>query len=89
MAGAKADEFKSVISSQDVEGEAVYNTEGKKLGTVDHLVIERVSGRICSVVITGSGFLGLGHAHCQVPWAALKYNPKRNGFEIQKAAEPV
>ena len=35
-----------VISSDKVEGTAVYNTAGDKLGSVDDLMIDKVSGQI-------------------------------------------
>ena len=70
-----------VVSSQDVEGVLVFDRAGKRLGTIDHLVIERASGRVLSVVIAGSGFVGLGHAHFQVPWASLHYNKRRHAFD--------
>ena len=71
----------SVISSEDVEGVAVYGAQGKTLGKVDHLVIERLSGRVVSVVLNVSGFVGLGHSHAELPWSAPKYNSKLNGYE--------
>ena len=72
------------ISSEDVEGVAVYDAQGKKIGKVDHLVIEKVSGRVASVVLNVNGFLGLGHSHAELPWSALKYSSRLNGFETQE-----
>ena len=34
---------KRLISSREVEGAAVYGADGRKVGSIDHLVIERVS----------------------------------------------
>jgi hypothetical protein len=50
----------AVISSEDVEGVSVYDANKKKIGKVDHLMIEKISGQITRVVISGLGFLGLG-----------------------------
>ena len=33
-----------VISSERVEGTAVYNTAGDKLGSIDDLMIDKISG---------------------------------------------
>ena len=71
----------AVISSEDVEGATVYDRLGKKIGNIDHLIIERLSGRVVSVVISGAGFLGLGHSHIELPWAALTYKNKLKGYE--------
>ena len=90
MAKARPSKLKStVIASNDVEGVAVYDGKGKKIGTVDHLVIEKLSGRVLSVVITVGGFLGIGHSHCQVPWAALRYSTRLNAYETDATPEPV
>jgi sporulation protein YlmC with PRC-barrel domain len=72
------------ISSEDVEGVAVYDVQGKKIGKVDHLVIEKASGRVATVVLNVNGFLGLGHSHVELPWSALKYSSRLNGFETQE-----
>jgi sporulation protein YlmC with PRC-barrel domain len=90
MAKDKAKALTSaVVSSQDVEGVAVYDGQGRKVGTVDHLMIERASGRVLAVMISGSGFLGLGHTHFRVPWEALHYSTKRNAFETEGTPDPA
>jgi sporulation protein YlmC with PRC-barrel domain len=71
----------AVISSEDVEGASIYDRLGKKIGKIDHLIIERLSGRVVSVVISGTGFLGLGHSHVELPWAALTYKHNLKGYE--------
>ena len=72
----------AVISSEDVEGVSVYDANEKKIGKVDHLMIEKVSGHVTHVIISGQGFLGLGHIHYRLPWNLLKYSTHRNAFEI-------
>ena len=86
MADTKVHASEPVISSEDVEGVAVYDEQGKKIGKIDHLVIARLSGRVVSVVLSTGGFFGLGHSHAELPWGALKYNSRLNGFEAR--AEP-
>jgi hypothetical protein len=39
------DETNTLISSDKVEGTAVYNREGEKLGSIHTLMIDKVSGR--------------------------------------------
>ena len=72
----------NLISSEDVEGVGVYDANGKKIGKVDHLMIEKTSGHVTHVVISGQGFLGLGHNHYRLPWNLLKYSSHRNAFEV-------
>ena len=34
-----------LISSEDVEGTNVYDPKGSKIGEIDHLMIDKISGR--------------------------------------------
>jgi sporulation protein YlmC with PRC-barrel domain len=80
MARATAHPDHHLVSSEDVEGTNVYSVDGKKIGAIDHLMIEKETGRITYAVISFGGFLGLGHNHYPVPWAALKYDRKLAGY---------
>jgi hypothetical protein len=47
------------------------------MGEIDHLLIDKVSGRVVYAVMSFGGFLNLGHSHYPIPWAALKYDTRR------------
>ena len=49
-----------IISSDKVEGTAVYNNAGDKLGSIDDLMIDKRSGQIRYAVLEFGGFLGMG-----------------------------
>ena len=74
MAKATAHPDRRLISSEDVQGTEVYGAGDKAIGGIDHLLIEKVSGRVTYAVMSFGGFLGLGHSHYPIPWAALKYD---------------
>jgi sporulation protein YlmC with PRC-barrel domain len=80
MASATQHPNHQLISSEDVEGTNVYDGAGKKIGEVDHLMIDKQSGRVAYGVISFGGFMGLGHSHYPVPWGALKYDTTLAGF---------
>ena len=71
---------RGLISSTDVEGTAIYGRDGAHIGDVDHLMIEKVSGRVSFAVMSFGGFLGLGQNHYPIPWAALKYDTTLGGY---------
>jgi sporulation protein YlmC with PRC-barrel domain len=71
---------RSLISSEDVNGTEVYGPDGKNVGEIDHLMIDKVSGQVAYAVISFGGFLGLGHKHYPVPWSALTYDKSLGGF---------
>jgi hypothetical protein len=69
--------------------------KGSKIGDIDHLMIDKVSGRVIYAVMSFGGFVGLGHSHYPIPWNALKYDTKLNGYsapsgpsEIRCARQP-
>jgi len=71
-----------VISSDEVEGTKVYNTAGEKLGSVDDLMIDKVSGQIRYAVLEFGGFLGMGTDRYPLPWNMLKYDTAKEGYVV-------
>ena len=51
---------KPIIASDRVEGTAVYDPSGSRIGTIRRLMIEKVSGKVLYADIRFGGFLGLG-----------------------------
>lgn len=43
-------------------------------------MIDKVLGRVTYAVMSFGGFLGLGHSHYPIPWGALKYDTKLDGY---------
>jgi hypothetical protein len=80
MANATVHPNHALISSEDVEGADVYDPKGNKIGDIDHLMIDKMSGRVSYAVMSFGGFLGLGHSHYPVPWATLKYDTSLEGY---------
>ena len=80
MAEATAHSDRRLISSEDVQGTEVYGPADEAVGEIDHLMIEKVSGRVVYVVMSFGGFLGLGHSHYPIPWSALKYDTAIGGY---------
>ncbi len=70
----------SLISSQRVKGTNVYGPDDTKVGQIEALMIEKVAGRVRYAVMSFGGFLGIGHDHHAIPWAALKYDPAVEGY---------
>ncbi len=69
-----------LISSDDVQGAHVYGLGRTKIGEVDHLMIDKHTGRIAYAVISFGGFFGMGHSHYPAPWSTLTYDTSLGGF---------
>jgi sporulation protein YlmC with PRC-barrel domain len=80
MARATAHPNRQCISSEDIHGTEVYGPDGKNIGEIDHLIIDKLSGRVAYAVMSFGGFMGLGHSHYPIPWGALTYDKSLSGF---------
>jgi hypothetical protein len=79
----------SMVSSDDVNGTAVYSPTGDHLGEIDHLMIEKQSGQIAYAVMSFGGFLGIGSEHHPLPWKKLSYDTSLGGFVTDVTAEQL
>ena len=80
---------KPVIESDRVEGTAVFDPQGQRIGTIKRLLIEKVSGRVVYVDVTFGGFLGLGVHHHTIPWEKLTYDKGLAGYRTDITEEQV
>ena len=70
------------IESDRVEGTAVYGAQGGRVGTIERLMIEKVSGQVAYVVMSFGGLLGSGKGAHTIPWGKLKYDTNLKGYQI-------
>ncbi len=79
----------SLISSSKVEGTAVYNVEGEKLGTVDCVMIDKQSGQVAYAVMSFGGFLGLGEKRHPVPWQSMYFDKSKEGYVVSLSRDEL
>jgi hypothetical protein len=70
----------SLIGSDKVEGTAVYGANETKIGSIERVMIDKVSGKVSYAVLGFGGFLGLGNGHYPLPWQALEYDKRLGGY---------
>jgi len=76
------DETTTLISSDKVDGTAVYGTDGDKIGRIENVMIEKRSGQVAYAVLSFGGFLGIGTDHYPLPWSMLKYDEGLGGYLV-------
>ena len=79
----------SLIGSDKVQGTAVYGADGEKIGAIERVMIEKVSGRVSYAVLSFGGFLGIGDDHYPLPWPSLKYNVELGGYQTLVPVEKI
>ena len=72
----------SLIAASSVEGTDVYNPRGDKLGTIDDIMIDKVSGNAIYAIMSFGGFLGIGEKYHPLPWSTLRYDPDKGGYVV-------
>jgi PRC-barrel domain len=80
-------ETASLIGSDKVEGTAVYSTDGTKIGTIERVMIDKISGKVAYAVMSFGGFMGIGEDYYPLPWSTLTYNQTLDGYETGVSQE--
>jgi PRC-barrel domain len=70
----------TLVSSANVDGTDVYGRDGSIVGTIDHLMIDKASGKVAYAMMRFGGFLGFGTVLYPVPWNSLSYDTAKGGF---------
>lgn len=76
------DETTNLIASNKVEGTAVYNRAGEKLGTVSHFMVGKRNGRVEYAVMSFGGLFGMGANYHPLPWDVLDYDTDKGGYVV-------
>jgi PRC-barrel domain protein len=77
-----SDETTSLIGSDKVEGTAVYGADGQKIGKIERVMLDKVSGKVAYAVLSFGGFMGMGEEYYPVPWSTLKYDTSLGGYRV-------
>jgi PRC-barrel domain protein len=82
-------ETASLIGSDKVEGTAVYGPDDRKIGTVQRVMLDKVSGKVAYAVVSFGGFLGMGEDYYPMPWAKLDYDTSLGGYRVDITEEQL
>ncbi len=72
----------TLIAAEKVNGTNVYNPAGEKLGSVEDIMIDKISGKAIDAVMSCGGFLGIGDKQHPLPWSSLKYDTQKEGYVV-------
>jgi len=75
-------ETELLIASDKVEGTAVYGTDQNKIGELERVMIDKLSGKVAYAVVSFGGFLGIGEDYYPMPWSTLKYDTNLGGYRV-------
>jgi hypothetical protein len=72
----------SMIGSDKVEGTAVYGADNRRIGSVQRVMLDKISGKVAYAVMSFGGFLGIGEDYYPMPWSSLKYDTGLGGYRL-------
>lgn len=81
QSGLETRETSSLIGSDKVEGTAVYGADDKRIGDIQRLMIDKLSGKVTYAV------LGSGEDYYPVPWSTLTYDTTLDGYRTNLTAD--
>lgn len=70
------------IAASRVNGTAVYDRAGEKLGSVYDLILDKTSGQADYAIMSFGGFLGIGDRYHPLPWKQLRYDTSVGGYVV-------
>src|SRR5579872_2321261 len=79
----------SLIGSDKVEGTPVYGADDRKIGSVQRVMIDKMSGKVAYAVISSGGFLGMGEDYYPLPWSNLKYDANLGGYRVEVSEDEL
>lgn len=71
-----------LIAADKVEGTTVKNPQGETLGSIENVMIDKLSGKVAYAVMSFGGFLGIGDRRHPLPWNALTYDTGQDAYVV-------
>ena len=78
-----------LVAAGKVNGTAVYDMKGERLGSVEDIMIDKVSGNVNYAVLSFGGFLGIGSSYHPLPWNELTYDTSLGGYVVDRTKEQL
>ena len=82
-------ETTSLIGSDKVDGTAVYGADRLKIGSIERVMIDKMSGKVAFAVLSFGGFLGMGEDFYPLPWSTLNYDTNLGGYRVDLTKEQL
>jgi sporulation protein YlmC with PRC-barrel domain len=82
-------ETANLIGSDKVQGTPVYRSNGERVGKIERVMIDKLSGKVAYAVMSFGGFMGIGEDYYPLPWSLLTYNERLDGYEVNVSEQQL
>jgi sporulation protein YlmC with PRC-barrel domain len=79
----------TAIRARKVIGTPVRHTDGKLIGHIDDIVLEKTSDRILFAIVGLGGFLGINEKFHPLPWATLRFEEALDSYVVPFTREQL
>jgi hypothetical protein len=79
----------TLVASDRVETAAVYDRDGQKIGTIERLMLDKMTGTVAYAVVRCGGFFKAHTHHFPLPWSSLRYNLVRKAYETDATLQEL
>jgi len=69
-------------------GTTIKTSQGEEVGKLQDFMVDPLSGRIRSAVLSFGGTLGVGEKRVTIPWENLTVSISKNEFRVEMTKEP-
>ena len=70
-------------------GTFVYGANDSKIGSIERVMIDKVTGRVSYAALGLGGLFGLGNNQYPLPWQSLKYDTRLGGYVTGLTENPL
>jgi hypothetical protein len=71
-----------LIASDRVQGTSVRRPDGEKIGRIERVMIDKISGKVAYAVMSFGGLLGVGERYYTMPWQKLDYDETKQAYVL-------
>jgi PRC-barrel domain len=86
---ATSRETHNLIASDRVEGTPVSGTDGTTIGTIERVMIDKLTGNVAYAVLSFNDSVGTRNRHLPIPWCRLTYDRKLAAYHLDLTEEEL
>jgi len=79
----------AAIRAKKVIGTKVKGADGKTIGEIEDVVLDKLSNNIMFAVVSFGGFMGMGEKYHPLPWRTLRYDDSQNAYMVDVSEDKL
>ncbi|MFN8770959.1 MAG: PRC-barrel domain-containing protein [Neisseriaceae bacterium] len=81
--------FEQIVCTSSLIGKSVLNNNTERLGKIEDIVFDRLSGQVRYVILSFEYSMGMGKQLYALPWKILDYFPVEDAFAVNLDREKL